>query len=364
MISTATGSAGASAPAGVTIERAAAPGAALPAADVPLKTDQREPGLAIVAPAEAPASRRAGPAPPADEITLRSLWSTFRRGLWLLAATALAVVVLTAIWLKLGEPTYDASMVVAPADRDRAAASRLAVELEQYASLATLAQTPARLEQVSTIDRYLQLMGSVRLAERLEAEHQVMRRVFQDQWDEAAQTWRPPSGPLARLKGGVLAFFGYPDWAPPTARHLADWLGEQIVVGRYAGTALRELRLSHEDGAFAAELLTAVHAISDEMLRQDALARAQSQVASLEEQLARVTEPARRAALEEALHEQYEVEALLQDDQPYAAEILSPATAAPLPSAPGPLLLLALALVVGLILGTFVVFLREALARG
>lgn len=328
-----------------------------------MRSDQREPGLAIVAPAEAPANRRApGPAP-SDQVTIRSLWTTFRRGWWLVALVALAAVVLSAVWLKLGEPAYEASMIVAPAERDLAAAGRLAAELEQYASLATLAQTPARLEQVSTLDRYLQLMGSIRLAEQLAAEHQVMPRIFVDQWDETAGEWQAPSGLRASLKRSLLGFFGYPEWSPPTAKHLADWLAEEISVGRYAGTALRQLTLNHKDGAFAAEILGLAHVTADEILREDALARARSQIESLQGQLERASEPTRRAALEEALREQYETEALLQADQPYAAEILSPPAADPMPSSLNPILVLALALVIGLILGTFVVFLRDALAR-
>lgn len=190
-----------------------------------------------------------------------------------------------------------------------------------------------------------------------------MRRIFADQWDEGAGEWRAPAGFRDRLERRVLRFFGYPAWSPPTSKHLADWLGDRISVARYAGTALRLLTLSHQDGAFAAEILGLAHTTADDMLRLDALARVRAQIESLQAQLEAAVEPARRSALDEALREQYETEALLAADQPYAAEVLSPAAADPLPSSPSPILMLGLALVIGLILGTFVVFLRDALRR-
>ena len=60
------------------------------------------------------------------------------------------------------------------------------------------------------------------------------------------------------------------------------------------------------------------------------------------------------------LSAQYQVQALLQVDQPYAAQVMVPVTASATPTSPNPLLILVLAAMVGAILGIFVIFLRDA----
>lgn len=327
-----------------------------------MKSEKREPELALVAPAtrEDVARPLTGSG---DEITLASLWRTFRRGLWILLATALGCVILSGVWLKLRQPVYTAEMVVAPAERDLAAAGRLTAELEQYASLAMLAQMPDRLEQVSTLDRYLQLMSSVRLAERLETEHGLLRQTFAQYWDPDAGRWRPARGWTERIKRAILGFFGFPEWRAPTPAHLAEYLGDRIDIGRAGTSGLRLLSVSHPDGAFAVQLLGAAHAVADDLLRGDALTRLRAEIRELERSLEEADRPARREALERALAAHYEAEALLSTDQPYAAELVSPPAAGPLPSSMSPFLVLTLAGIVGLILGLFVVFLRDALKR-
>jgi hypothetical protein len=128
----------------------------------------------------------------AAEITIRDPLETLWRGWWLLLAViALALLVTTAA-LKLQSPLDRATMVVAPAPTDLSAASQLASELERFAGLAALAQSPAKLERVSDLERYAQLFGSAALAARLQAEHGLLQIVFEDDCDAENQVWRRP----------------------------------------------------------------------------------------------------------------------------------------------------------------------------
>jgi uncharacterized protein involved in exopolysaccharide biosynthesis len=65
--------------------------------------------------------------------------------------------------------------------------------------------------------------------------------------------------------------------------------------------------------------------------------------------------------LEAMLAEQYRTRALFQADQPFAAQVVVPAMASPTPSSINPIVVLVLAAVVGVILGLFIIFLRDAL---
>jgi uncharacterized protein involved in exopolysaccharide biosynthesis len=306
-------------------------------------------------------SNRAAVGPTAREITITGLVQTLWRGLWLVLAVIVLAVLVTALALKLRDPLYTATMIVAPAQTDLGAASQLASGLEQYANLAALAQTPAKLEMVSDLERYVQLLGSTTLAARLQAEHGLLQTVFADSWDAERQSWRPPHGLLAAAQAAVLRFFGFPAWTEPNLGHLAEWLASQVEIARLGGSALLRIEMEHAEPEFAASVLDMMHRGADDLLREESLGRVGGQIAQVEGELAAATMPTRRQALEEMLVGQYQAQALLRADQPYAAQVVVPAKASAAPTSANPLLILALAAVVGAIVGMFLVFLRDAL---
>jgi hypothetical protein len=304
---------------------------------------------------------RAAVGPAAREITIPGLVQTLWRGLWLVLAVIVLAVLVTAVALKLREPVYTATMIVAPAQTDLGAASQLALELEQYANLAALARVPDKLETVSDLERYVQLFGSTTLAARLEAEHDLLHTAFADQWDAERQSWRTPSGVLAAARAAVLDFFGFPAWIEPDVGQLAEWLRKKIAINRLGGGAMLRLALEHAKPELATGVLEIVHGTADDILRQEALTRLGDQIAQVESELAAAATPTRRQALEEVLIGQYQAQALLRADQPYAAQVVVPARASAAPTSASPLLILALAAVVGAIIGVFLVFLLDAL---
>jgi uncharacterized protein involved in exopolysaccharide biosynthesis len=235
------------------------------------------------------------------EITIPGLVRALQRGLWLVLAVAGLALLATALVLKQQVPLYTATMTVAPAETDLSAASQLASQLEQFARLAMLAQTPAKFEQVSELERYVQMFRSTTLAARLRAEHHLLQTIFADDWDAERQSWRPPSGPVAAVKGAVLEFFGYPPWTPPNEVHLAEWLAEEVRVSQLRGSSLLRIRLSHWSPEFARSVIEMVHQAADQILREEALARIGAQIAQGESELNSAPTPTRRAALEEVL---------------------------------------------------------------
>ena len=86
-----------------------------------------------------------------------------------------------------------------------------------------------------------------------------------------------------------------------------------------------------------------------------------AQIAQGESELNSAPTPTRRAALEEVLLGQYQAQALLRAEQPYAAEVVVPPTASAAPTSANPILVLALAAASGAIIGMVLVFLRDAL---
>lgn len=298
-----------------------------------------------------------------DELSLSGMVATLVRGWWMVALVASVVVLVAVGYLKVRQLEYRAMMVLAPAELDIGTADGLVRNLEQFASLAVLAERPTKLEQVSPIERYGQIIGSLPFAERLRAaEPGIMQAVFRADWDEETGTWRQPPGILLAGYYGIVRFFGYPGWSEPDGESLANFLRNRVEFTVVWASSMRRLALDHPDPELAVTLLERVHAVAEDLLRERARERMAAQISQLEEDLAEpALTPGRRAALEAILARQYQTQALLRADVPYAAEVLSPASAPAEPSSANPILVLALAGVVGVIFGIFAVFLRAAL---
>jgi hypothetical protein len=298
------------------------------------------------------------------EITFPGMVRTLRRGLRLFTAVVVVCILVTAIGLKLRPPLYNATMTVAPGPTDLSAASQLASEVRAFAHLATLAQTPGKIEPVSNLERYAQLFGSTALAARLEAEHHILKVVFADMWDPEHQIWRPPSGLRTRIEQSVLQFFGYPAWIPPDVDDLAEWLDGHIHVVRLRQSSLLRIGITDPRPEFAVSLINTAHRTADELLREDALDQIGRQIGQVESELATAANQNRKQALQAMLTEAIQAQALLRIDQPYVAEILVPAFTTGVPSSLNPLLALGLAALFGTGLGLSVVFLSTALRPG
>lgn len=317
---------------------------------------------AIESHASSPVDRVVPPrAPMGEELTLSGMVITLLRGWWIVALVILVALLATGASLKVRQPLYGAAMTIAPAELDLAVTDSLVEDLEQFANLATLAQRPTKLERISNIERYEAMIRSPQLAERLEEEPRIMQVIFRNEWDEDNQRWRQPPDLLDGVYYGAIRFFGFPGWTAPDAGRLADHLQRRLTLSQPQGSEMRRLRYTHPNPGFAVGLLQQVHSVAEDLLRADARRRTDAQIAELETTLANPgLAPARRGALESVLARNYQTEALLRADVPYAAEVVMPATSSTTPISANPILVLALAAVVGAILGVFVVFLRAA----
>lgn len=323
-----------------------------------MKTDKQEPELTLVG-GEGHAGEHGRLRGRPRDITIAGLWRTFRSGLWLIAATVLLAVLAAGVVLKTRVPIYEAGMTVAPAARDFAAAGQVAAELEGYAGFATLAQTGVEIERVSTLDRYLVMLTSTKLAEDLAGDREIMAGLFGPQFDPETGDWRPPNDIGSRIKRIIFDFFGFPGWQEPGPAQIADRLSDRL--GIRGSNGIYRLTLSGPDPAFAVRLLGTMHAAANEILREEALVKIRSQIDEIEARLANGLADEPRQALETLIGSHYGNEAMLAAEESFAAEMIDPPSTSGWPTSTSPILTLGLALVVGTIVGLFIVFLRDAL---
>ena len=294
--------------------------------------------------------------PATDRIAFGDVLARLARRWWVIAAAVAATMALAAWYTATAPKVYTARMVIAPVGDKGAGA--LAGRLAQYAQVASLAGLNLRPgQEVTNFDRFVRIVGSAALAERLEARHGLMRRLFAGSWDADSGTWkRPPMGMLGTLRGALLRAFGLPDWTPPSTAQLGRYLRGHVLIKGVLRSAMREMVFEYPDRKFALALLQWVYREGDDYLRAIARQRTERQIAYIQHKLATVTVAEHRQALIEILSAQERGLMMMQVNLPFAVEVVEPPTVSDRPTSPRPLRNLALAAVAGFGIGIVAVF--------
>lgn len=282
---------------------------------------------------------------------LRSLVVAVGAGWRLVALCVLASVSLAVAGLRFAPAEHTAVMVVGPTARTGAAAMGARVPLLGSDGTFGMAEPGPGEETLSDFARFLELLGSVPVAERLMADPALAQQLFPGRWEAAEGRWMPAAGVLPGLKRLLLALVGREDWVEPDAVILAKRIRERLVVTQVGTSPMRRLAFRHADRAFALDLLGRLAAAADGQLRAEAVRRSAAQIAYIRAKLATVTVAEHRRALIELLAEQERVSMLIEVDLPFAADPIEPPSAARLPDWPDPLLVLLAALAGGVMTG-------------
>lgn len=291
---------------------------------------------------------------------LRALAGQRRR----LGLTALAGAGLMAVALHLVTPQFTASMVVGPPGRSGPAAMGPRAPALSPAAGRGIAEEGSAEELVSDFARYLALLTSVPVAERLVADPEIMHRLFEDSWDEAAGDWRPPMGPGALLTRSLRWVAGHPTWAPPDAVDLSRLLKKHLAIESVSGGPMRRLVFRHERRDFALLLLTRLHGATEAHLRDEARRRLLAEMAHVGDRMVGMANLDRQRSLASMVSEQEQTLMMLEVGLPYAADPLERPSAPALADWPNPVLLVPAGALAALALGLFYLSARYSWRRG
>ncbi len=291
---------------------------------------------------------------------LRVLAGQWRR----ILACALAGLGLTVLALHLVTPRYTVSMVVGPPGRSGPAAMGPRTPALSPAAGRGIAEQGSAEEVVSDFARYLALLTSVPVAERLTADTVVMRGLFEDAWDKEAGHWRPPTGMGPTLVRSLRWLAGYESWAPPDAVDLSRLLKKELAVEAVNEGPLRRLVYRHEKRDFALLLLSRLHAATESHLREEAARRLRAEMTHVNARLTGLSNLDRSRQLTGMVSEQEETLMMLEVGLPYAADLLEPPAAPALADWPNPVPLIPAGTLAGLGLGLFLLVALHAYRRG
>lgn len=264
------------------------------------------------------------------------------------------IVVLTTIVLLAGvlvailtmTPRYSATLIVAPVE------STLDPSRTPAGAIGGITQLLSGSEHVTPFQIYLRFYRSTELAAAMIHDHAADKLLFADRWDAITGTWHGGS-----LPGRLLALASGPPRAP-TANDVSDYLKRNISLDPGEGEDMQTVTVLYPDKAVAGELLQWVHDEAENLSKRRIMLRAQSNIDYLTERLRTTTQNEQRNALISLLLSQENMLMAAQSWNAYAGDIISGPWVSDRPVSPNPPLLIAMALLGGIIIGCGISFVR------
>ena len=286
-----------------------------------------------------------------------SLWDVLRllgRGWWKIAAVTLGLLLLAILYLQVAQRRYESALVVTPVS----GSASLPSGIGSLASMAGI-RTPGS-DSEGRFDLFLEGLTTRESAEQLFRAHpELLPHMFPGEWDSATRQWRQPTGTVPGMVQMAKALLGMRTaYAPPDPARVQNWLAHAINIAKERDRRLTTISVVTADPEFGRNLLTALHHVGDNMLRARSVERANDYVTYLTGKLGEVTVADYRQVLVEALADQEKTRMMASSDLPFAAEPFGQASTAAKPASPNPPLVLAIAVLAGLVGGVLLVLVR------
>jgi uncharacterized protein involved in exopolysaccharide biosynthesis len=292
-------------------------------------------------------------------IDVRYLINQYVRLWYFIALAGTVGLLLGAIMMHRFNPKYVATMSVLPE------AGLDSSPNQSSAAIGFLGQLGLGVSNrdTTTFERLRLIMGSPALADKLQEQYRLLQKVFAPAWDQERGQWRTPEGKRFVIGQEVRRFFNLPLWSEPTTESLASYIRSQIRVKREKESPFFQFRFEHPDRELAKALLQIVFTSADEFVRtQDKISLVERRE-YLQTKLQQAAIAELRLGLVNALLAEERKWMLLNSTLPYAARVVDPMHVSAQPTAPDPLIYLALpafaAALIAIILISLVVLLRD-----
>jgi uncharacterized protein involved in exopolysaccharide biosynthesis len=267
--------------------------------------------------------------PTDDEIELTRLWRIFWEGRWLILGT-IAIFSAIAVAYSLFAPRwYTAEVQLAPAEQ----MSQPLIPGE-LAGLANMAGLGVESDQTNVSAAFLVSRDFTR---NFISARELLPVLFADAWDEDGQEW------IAAESN---------DW--PDLRDGVTYFDSRVrTLNKDRSTGLFRLIIEWKDAEMAADWANSLVDRLNEKMRQRTLSATEANIAYLREQLAATNLVTMQQSISRLLEAELQKDMLARGNSEFAFQVIDRAEIAKTPSRPKAVLIIALAIGVGSILGLF-----------
>jgi hypothetical protein len=198
---------------------------------------------------------------------------------------------------------------------------------------------------------YADAMASRPVAEAIVRDPRIMHTIFPDEWDAAAGRWHEPASILYYLLKGAKMAAGLPAaWHPPGPERVQRYVEKRVQVSEEKRRPVIRIGFAHKDRLFAAYFISKVSMEADGFLRRQSIARTSAYIAYLEKRLRDVTVAEQRQSLAQLISTYEKSRMMASSDAAFAGDRFGGVTVPSQPDIPNPALVLAVAVVAGLML--------------
>lgn len=237
--------------------------------------------------------------------------------------------------LAIATPKYTASVVLVPS------ANRIGVPESKLGSLAGLANIAGGklggADKTTNIDRFRFLLTSIRLAKYQMQTRSILQVLYPERWDAKQKAWRPPSGPLQFIVGNIKKTFSFPAWQKPDEFLVVRTYKSNLTQSDVGETSLLKLSYTDANPRRAIWVLKSIVADVDNIVRSDALMRAQEQASYLRNRLKSESLLEYRGTLLTLLSEQEQTLMLANSNLPFTQDVMEDYSVSNIPTSTSPL---------------------------
>lgn len=148
-----------------------------------------------------------------------------------------------------------------------------------------------------------------------------------------------------------------------TKSDLSRYLKKKISLRPMGATSSLLVSYRHPDPSFAQEMLNKLHRVTDDMIREDANRQTIKKIEYLQGEIASNYNPDHRKVLTDLLMLEERNKMFIAMDQPFAADIVEPATASPEKIWPKAFIVIPVFMLLGSIIGFFWFYFRKTQRR-
>ncbi|MGK9165873.1 hypothetical protein KXR53_06230 [Inquilinus limosus] len=283
-----------------------------------------------------------------ESIAQEVIASTWHRR-WLVALIVLVALALGSLWIMMSPTRYTARLVVMPTE-----ASQQLSDLLRNAGASVIANSLSSLtgnEQITYFDRFSKQLTAVSTAAALKEHAGLVEGLMNLRWNDERKIWESGS-----VLTPVKAALGLDTSVDTSAQAVAEFLRRNLNQEQDRDSPITTLSIDAEDAEVARQTLGYLHRYSDDQIKQAIYQQTQSKLEYLQRRLQNVTVNDYRQTLIGLILDQEKILMLIQPNLPFAAEALEQPEVLSEPSSPKKGRILAVAGLLGLLLGAAIAY--------
>ena len=297
-----------------------------------------------------------------DEIDLRDLFFILSGGKIYIILISIISVFLASFHLQSAERKYSVEYNLKPVGEKKSSPSFSG--LGGFASLAGI-QLPTSSNTDFNI--FKELITAPEVSEIIFENKKIIRDIFRSEWDETLNNYsRPPKSKIQILVSDAKKLLTgniEVNYMPPNPRRLSNFINKNIQIGKDKETGFLKFTSETSKPELILSLIIEATKASDKIMRQRYVDFSTEPLAFYKDKLRTARSREHREALAELIGKEEQKLMFASRGKYFIAEPYINPTISLYPTAPKPISILALSLVLGLFLGVAFVLMRHAIKK-